>query len=299
MYLLNWADKAPLLMKSLTARERQIFDEAERGIPIGESDRPVACSLVRRRLLLEDSSGAFSVNADWVPDPIWVPNAVVTGADREVPPLERLRQTQDVLALRLFVELYLAQDLKEDGGIGRQYLERAYDREKVASCAEYVVWGFKRRADFTTSNPITGLEFSRVDEVSDYLERMKVLEDLRLIELAPHLVEGLSADAELLHPYGTGDSTSIEDRLGRAARSAAFAMISGVQAKQAKQNQLLLAPVLRHFGNVQLVGIARLRYRPHTRRTQGWRAELDGNGAKWRAGYEDLEARFAGGRAAS
>ncbi len=45
--------------------------------------------------------------------PIWLPNALVDGAGSEVPPVARLRQIQDPMALRLFVELYGEQNLRE------------------------------------------------------------------------------------------------------------------------------------------------------------------------------------------
>lgn len=49
--------------------------------------------------------------------PIWLPNALVDGAAGEVPPVARIRQTQNPMALRLLVELYREQNLREDSGV--------------------------------------------------------------------------------------------------------------------------------------------------------------------------------------
>jgi hypothetical protein len=43
-----------------------------------------------------------------------------------------------------------------------------------------------------------------------------------------------------------------------------------------------LVPVLRHFANVQMIGVARLRYRPHTKLTAAWWKDLHTKGEKYR-----------------
>ena len=51
------------------------------------------------------------------PQWVWLPNQLVTGTTAgEVPPVERVRQTGDVGALRLLVDLYNAHDLAGDWG---------------------------------------------------------------------------------------------------------------------------------------------------------------------------------------
>ena len=76
------------------------------------------------------------------PDWIWLPNALVTGAAGEHSPVERVRQTQDVMTLRLLVDLYHEQNLREDGGISRRITWQRFERVKVGEQAQYVVWGF-------------------------------------------------------------------------------------------------------------------------------------------------------------
>jgi hypothetical protein len=53
-----------------------------------------------------------------------------------------------------------------------------------------------------------------------------------------------------------------------------------------------LVPVLRHFANVQMIGVARLRYRPHTKLTAAWWHDLHTKGEKYLAQYEALAKRI-------
>ena len=52
-----------------------------------------------------------------------------------------------------------------------------------------------------------------------------------------------------------------------------------------------LVPVPRHIANVQMIGIARLRYRPHTNMTRAWWADLNANAEKHLAKYAEIAAR--------
>jgi hypothetical protein len=52
-----------------------------------------------------------------------------------------------------------------------------------------------------------------------------------------------------------------------------------------------LVPVPRHIANVQMIGIARLRYRPHTRMTSAWWADLNAKAEKHLARYAEIAAR--------
>ena len=49
-----------------------------------------------------------------------------------------------------------------------------------------------------------------------------------------------------------------------------------------------LAPVARDYPDVQMVGIARLRYRPHTGRTGEWRSRLHEELTGFIARYQEL-----------
>ena len=68
------------------------------------------------------------------PDWIWLPNSLVDGAEAEVPPVERIRQTQNTTALRIFVDLYHSHDLAAESGLNwrpSDGFRQEYDRLSV------------------------------------------------------------------------------------------------------------------------------------------------------------------------
>jgi hypothetical protein len=115
------------------------------------------------------------------------------------------------------------------------------------------------------------------------------LTDLGLLEWVPHLVESAEESGEIIHPLRMGGSESAEDRLGRAAYEAGRALATEKQYKWAINNGIhQLVPVPRHVANVQMIGIARLRYRPRTKMTSAWWADLNSNAEKHLARYAEI-----------
>ena len=127
------------------------------------------------------------------------------------------------------------------------------------------------------------------NEASDYFHRQHLLVSLGLIEWLPHLMESSDEEAEIIHPYGTGGSDVLEDRLGEMAHEAAWALMTDRQRDWTEnEGYNMLVPVPSHVQNVQMIGIARLRYRPHTKLTGAWRAELDDKGNRYISRYEQI-----------
>ncbi len=113
-----------------------------------------------------------------------------------------------------------------------------------------------------------------------------------LVTFVPHLWENGSDNAEVIHAYGVdGAGEPLEWEIGRAAHQAALAMIPEFKAETAmKEGFCHFAPVKRTLPDVQMIGVARLRYRPHTSRTREWYTYLAKNGPVLAAGYrEDAE----------
>ncbi|RUR91071.1 hypothetical protein [Pectobacterium polaris] len=48
---------------------------------------------------------------------IYLPNAIVDGVGKEIPPVERIRQTRNIITLKAFILLYSIQDLDNTGGM--------------------------------------------------------------------------------------------------------------------------------------------------------------------------------------
>jgi hypothetical protein len=88
--------------ENLSDRLRLVLEVIKTGTDLDPKQKAAAGELVRRRLV--DRVGSqFVIVPPQAPDLAFIPNAFVCGAAREVPPLERLRQTQDAMALRLAV----------------------------------------------------------------------------------------------------------------------------------------------------------------------------------------------------
>jgi hypothetical protein len=123
----------------------------------------------------------------------------------------------------------------------------------------------------------------------DFFRRSTQLCDVGLFEWVPHLVESDDETGEIIHPVRIGRSDTIEDRLGQAAFRAGRVLITDGQFEWAANNGIqFLVPVPRHVANVQMIGIARLRYRPRTGLTAAWWAELHENAEKHLARYAEM-----------
>jgi hypothetical protein len=124
---------------------------------------------------------------------------------------------------------------------------------------------------------------------------MTLLTDIGLVEWVPHLIEGDSKDAETIHPLGMDDQEPalIENKIGRAAHAAGASMLTLAQLQWANSQCLKLVPVPRHLTNVQVVGIARLRYRPQTKMTAAWWADLQTSGNEFAARYLAMTIKSA------
>jgi hypothetical protein len=212
-----------------------------------------------------------------------------------------VRETQDAMALRLLVDLYHAQDLREDGGISPWIIRREFARVKVGERAQFTIWGFRsdgsqtivRWADPTLPHrrgELTQEEKAAGENVGvDFFRRLFQLTDLGLLEMVPHLFESADESGQPIHPLSMGGSNSIEDQLGAAASAAACALLTDAQYDWVRANAIeILVPVPRHIARVEVIGIARLRYRPHTRMTAAWWADLTAKAEEHRLGYTKL-----------
>lgn len=208
---------------------------------------------------------------------IWLPNTLVCGTHAgEDPPVSRIRRYGDVLALRLLVDLYQAQHLRDDGGISRTVVYQEFEREPAGEQGIYRVWSFKQGQQYVTKHRITEPHCSRqTDGDLMFWHCLRRLQEQRLIEFVPHLCESEKPDSEMIHPYGVDWSEkgleNLENVVGQAAHYAAMEMC---RPGYSLKGNAYLAPVPRNYCNVQMVGIASLHYRPHTKLTSEWWAVL-------------------------
>lgn len=219
-------------------------------------------------------------------DTLWLPNTLVTGAGREVAPINRLRQTQNLEYLQTFIELYGLQDLAGDGGLPRSLIRKPYDvREHICDRGQFKVYGFRSsnnmRYCYTTG--VLAKFSGRKSKANDAWSFIGALENMGLLEMADYLAESDSPDAELLHAL-TGDDLALEVR--DAASAAAAEMPGGF--KYEIDNHDYVLPVLKHMESAAVVGISRLVYRPHTSKTAAWYANHQNSCRQFLNRYEAL-----------
>ena len=258
--------------------------------PVIAADRQVAYNL-RQKGLLSLDSGHFSVVRPEAPEQqwIWLPNEIVTGVADEVPPVRLLRQAQAVDTLRLFIDCYGAQNLREDGGISRSAVYRGYERHRVGQQGAHVIWGFKSDGTYALRDSALIKPHIEDDSIDAFGRRLGALVDLGLIEWVPHLMEGEGADAEAIHPLSFCATDGAAYELAVAANKAGLAMLTPGQVQGARDNCVaLVVPVPRHFASVQLIDIARLRYRPKTKATAAWWQNSRSQIEAWQRKYESL-----------
>jgi len=304
--LIPYADPMKTLRRELSPLEQYVVDRIARGEEIDEPrEKQAAYRAATKGWLAADGTGRLAIRSEpkAEADRIWLPNDLVTGALGEIPPLELVRQTQDPMTLRLFIEMYHSQNLREDGGVSRRFMWKYYDRVKIGEYAHFPVWGFYGGSEWVNwENSLTSphrREKLTKEEIAagqnpgvDFFRRTAQLSDIGLMEWVPHLIESAEQSGEIIHPLGIGQSESIEDRLGRSAHETGRALLTEGQYDWAANNGIhQLVPVPRHIANVQMVGIGRLRYRPHTRMTSAWWADLNANAEKHLARYAEIATR--------
>ena len=258
----------------------------------GGNPYAVALSLVRKGVAQHlggqnfkraEGQQASPDRLDW----IWLPNAIIDGANDEVAPVELLRQTQNCTVLRLFVDLYNSHALAADGGIHWRRMRLDFSRQKVGERGAFTVWGFKSGQQQVWSDApflrphltgqmeaVEGPDGSRATRDSGYQtfwDAILTLNGLGLLEWVAHVVEADCEDAEIIHPYAVGNGEPKEQALAVAAHRAARTMLTDAQINWADGHGLWLLPIATHqLPNIQMVGIPRLRYRPRTKATGAW-----------------------------
>jgi hypothetical protein len=225
---------------------------------------------------------------------IWLPNALVDGANGETPPIEICRQSGRPAALRLLVDLYDSQSLADFGGVHWRQLRQTFGRQKIGERGPCVVWGFAKGGQETWTNApfvqphLTGKE-EKVDlgggktkmrdpGVEVFWDALAVLTQTGLVTFVEHVIDKDDDSGAVLHPYADLTGEPDERAIGAAAHAAGAAMLTPGQLEWVEnQSRMLLLPALRHLGEIQIVGLARLRYHARTTGTSIWLARQE----KW------------------
>ena len=109
------------------------------------------------------------------------------------------------------------------------------------------------------------------NRAADFFRRLGHIESLGLVEWVPYLFDG--PESEPIHPLNEQGAIEDERALYSACADAAERCLTETQYEVAMSKGGVLVPVPKHIEQVHLIGVARLRYRPHTRLTAAWWAE--------------------------
>jgi hypothetical protein len=243
--------------------------------------------------------------AETPPEWIWLPNTLIDGVDGETSPIELVRQSGRPAALRLLIDLYGAQELAEVGGVHWRQLRRKYSREKLGQQGLHVVWGFRSSGLETWANVpfvkshLTGKMVKdgsgnkRDEGLTIFWEALSILELTGLVYFVPHVIEHDQDKGErgaLVHPFGWPNGEQAEKELAVAAHNAGSVMLADWKRAELERkgeiDGMLLLPARQHLVNVQMVGLARLKYRTRSSATAVWVARM----AEW----EQLAIEFRG-----
>ncbi len=307
-------------MPALSAPEQQALGELVLGYSTwfsrkasrdwgGAIPYDAAQRLTAKRLARELADGRFepipydaakAAEPDW----IWLPNTIVDGAADETPPLQLLRSTQNLAALRLFVDLYHEHNLADDGGIHWRRVRQSYTRCQIGQQGPFIVWGFQEgiietwtKVPFVASHltgkyaeveAADGSKSRRDTGLDTFWEAERLLVGLGLLEFVGQIIEADNDDSEIVHPYAIENGEASERDIATAAQQAAETLLIPGQVERARASAMRLLPVRANtLPNVQMVGIARLRYRPQTKATAAWTAKRAG-WAGWADFYREL-----------
>jgi hypothetical protein len=196
------------------------------------------------------------------------------------------------------VDLYHAQNLRDDGGISPTVLWREFARMKVGEQGIFTLWAFKPEQQWISWQGCIAVHQTR-PKVADNHPIHESIDNLRrqgLLTFVPHLWDNQrsskSGEAEIIHSCGFGGGEKVEVDIGTAAHHAACAMLTEFKRERAiREGYTYFAPVKNTLPNVQMIGVARLRYRPHTSRTSDWFGALTRDGQRWIHEYQEMQER--------
>jgi len=231
-------------------------------------------------------------------DDIWLPNSIVDGVSGNPPPVELIRQSQESLLLRLLVDFYHEQNLREDDGISPALVYVNYERERLGEHSQFVVWGFEAGSTHVYRGPASGPHYrapseedvaeGRTANADDFFSRLRILVRLGFIEIVPMLYE--SKTGEPIHAIYEASSIDLEARLGVACRLACERALSAshveILDKRGWPDVVVCVPA--HIDKVIVRGTYRLTFRPRTSMTGSWWAKLAEKAPRYIADYERI-----------
>jgi hypothetical protein len=113
-------------------------------------------------------------------------------------------QGGDVWAPRLLVDLYHAQNLRDDGGISARVLRHNFHKKHIGQQGTFTLWAFKPGSlTLWLSGPLTAHE-GRAQTADRHVawDTIEALQTHGLLSFVPHLWDNDTEQSEILHAYG-------------------------------------------------------------------------------------------------
>lgn len=197
---------------------------------------------------------------------VWLPNTLVDGAGREIPPVMKLREYGSLEILKKFILLYAEQDLEADGGLPRTIARLECEREKIGNIGPFTLYGFRQNTWRAYPSGLLEEFKGQEDSVGNRgaWTVLAPLKELGLLEESLYLAESCDREAELIYPVVPATQDAMENVWVWAEQMDRFDFLD----RRGEFQYFGIA--LRHIPNACLTGCLRLHYRPHTSKTSRW-----------------------------
>jgi hypothetical protein len=197
---------------------------------------------------------------------LWLPNTLVDGAGKEVPPITKLRESCNVDLLQKFIELYDVQDLETDGGIPRTIAWVEYERTKICPVGPFTLYGFDESEMLATARDLFA-EYSGAEDESGSRGAWTILRpliDMGLIQYVTYMAESRDKESELIYPVNPETNEAIDSLLLWLEESGGKGF--AFKAEEFEHHGIAMA----HIKQATMVGLLRMTYRPKTSKTSRW-----------------------------
>jgi hypothetical protein len=237
-------------------------------------------------------SGDRAANLIWLPATLLPEDSARFGC-----PLERVRQVNDKLLLRLFIDLYFFHDLAEQSGVLRSVLNGEYDSRRAGEFAEFPLLAFRKRTRkvYRTADEAIWAHFGPAGNsgaAEAFWERLQLLDVLGLISWIPYLWESNETFSLAIHPVAIDEGEEPERNIGTAADAAGRSCLPASQLVELRTRREQVVPVHSHRATrAHVSSVMRMKYRPQTKATAAWWANLKQQEEPLIQQLRDLEAR--------
>lgn len=197
---------------------------------------------------------------------LWLPNELIDGAGKEVPPIMKLRESSNLELLQKFIELYGVQDLDNDGGLPRTVAWSHFSRNKICDTGHFTLYAFNRKATTAKSDGLFADYQGREDDKGNQgpWTILNPLAEMGLLRHYLYMAESEDPEAELIYPVNEETEIAIAGLQNWLEES------GGIGFSERSYEVEHLGVAVSYAKKATMVGLYRLHYRPKTGKTSRW-----------------------------